>query len=155
MEFFKVLRGDTLVGVEKSPDPIFVRWQEKNNIIIRCPKNEAEAIISGKDGETVYLLPGKELHGVETDLIAVLITEAEYEEAQGEMSEQDEPAEQDDDSTPVDGIVADDNIPANMYFSVGRNLYLSTAAIVRGSAILPGINCMETDVATALNMLNA
>ena len=94
MEYYKVYRGGTLIGVESSPDPAFVKWQERNNMIILCSKEEAEAIISDKDGETVFLLPGKQLHGVETDLSAVLVTQAEYEEALGIIGQTPDPEDE-------------------------------------------------------------
>lgn len=95
MEYFKVYKGDKLIGVEASPDPAFVKWQERNNMIILCSKEEAEAIVSDKDGETVFLLPGKQLHGVETDLSAVLVTQAEYEEALGDLDPLPDPEDED------------------------------------------------------------
>lgn len=55
---------------------------------------------------------------------------------------------------PDNDMVADDNIPSGKYFSVNNKLYLSTAAIARGAAIIPGTNCNETSIPEALNALN-
>ena len=51
--------------------------------------------------------------------------------------------------------IADANIPSGKYFMVGNTLYLSTAAIAQGAAITPGTNCTETNLAEALNTINA
>ena len=50
-------------------------------------------------------------------------------------------------------MIADADIPSGKYFSVNNRLFLSTAAIARGSTIVPYSNCVETSVAEALNNL--
>ena len=50
---------------------------------------------------------------------------------------------------------ADANIPAGKYFMAGEALYLSTAAIAAGEAIVPGSNCVKTSMSEALNALNS
>lgn len=52
-----------------------------------------------------------------------------------------------------DDMTADANIAAGTYFMVGNNLFLSTASIAAGEAIVPGTNCTATNLAAALNAL--
>ena len=52
-------------------------------------------------------------------------------------------------------MIANVNIAANKYFMVGGNLYYSTTAIAAGASIVPGTNCTATNLADALNALNA
>lgn len=52
-------------------------------------------------------------------------------------------------------MIADADIPSGKYFSVNNRLFLSTAAIARGSAVVPYSNCVETSIAEALNNLNS
>ena len=52
-------------------------------------------------------------------------------------------------------MVADANITSGSYFMVGNNLYLATANIASGAAIVPGVNCTKTNLASALNAINA
>lgn len=52
-------------------------------------------------------------------------------------------------------MIANVNIAANKYFLIGGNLYLSTSAIAVGETIKPGTNCTATNMADALNALNA
>lgn len=54
-----------------------------------------------------------------------------------------------------DDMTADANIAAGTYFMVGNNLFLSTASIAAGEAIVPGTNCTATNLAAALNALNS
>lgn len=54
-----------------------------------------------------------------------------------------------------DDMVANNNIASGVYFMVGNTLYLSTAVIAQGDAIIPGTNCTQTDLASALNAINA
>lgn len=53
-----------------------------------------------------------------------------------------------------DDMIADANIANGTYFMVGNRLFLSTAAITAGDAIVPGTNCTETNLVAALNALN-
>lgn len=52
-------------------------------------------------------------------------------------------------------MVADANITSGHYFMVGNSLYLATANIESGGAIVPGTNCTKTNLADALNAINA
>ena len=54
-----------------------------------------------------------------------------------------------------DDMIANQNIASGVYFMVGNNLYLSTAAILAGDPIKPGTNCTLTNLAAALNALNS
>lgn len=56
---------------------------------------------------------------------------------------------------PDSDMVADANIASGQYFMVNNTLYLATAAIASGATIVPGTNCTETSLATALNAINA
>lgn len=80
MVYFKILSADgTVKSVEALADPVYVCWQTRNGILIRCDKRDAQGVMSG-DGNTIYQLQGKQLSGVESDelLSAVSITLAEY-----------------------------------------------------------------------------
>lgn len=57
-------------------------------------------------------------------------------------------------TTPDNDMIADANIPSGKYFMINNALYLSTAAITSGEAIVPGTNCTLTNLAEALNALN-
>lgn len=182
MEYYKVYRGGTLIGVESSPDPAFVKWQERNNMIILCSKEEAEAIVSDKDGETVFLLPGKQLHGVETDLSAVLVTQAEYEEALGDLDPLPDPEDEDPeipDGTPEEEVLtraqltervaeltrlvkteaqpftATRSYQTGEIITDGSRVYVADQVIVTGETVRPGINCTETNLAELLTALQA
>jgi hypothetical protein len=52
-------------------------------------------------------------------------------------------------------MVADANITSGSYFMVGNSLYLATSNIASGSAIVPGVNCTRTNLASALNAINS
>lgn len=52
-------------------------------------------------------------------------------------------------------MVADMNITSGKYFMVGNTLYLATANIANGAAIVVGVNCTRTNLAEALNAVNA
>lgn len=54
-----------------------------------------------------------------------------------------------------DDMIANSQIPSGKYFMVGNNLYLSTTTIPAGDTINPGTNCLLTNLAAALNALNA
>lgn len=56
---------------------------------------------------------------------------------------------------PDGDMVADANITSGSYFMVNNRLYLATAAIASGASIVPGTNCTETNLAAALNAINA
>lgn len=52
-------------------------------------------------------------------------------------------------------MIADANIVSGKYFMVGNDLYLATANIANGGAIVPGTNCTKVSLATALNAINS
>ena len=54
-----------------------------------------------------------------------------------------------------DDMTADTQIASGKYFIVGGNLYKSTTTIPAGDTIIPGTNCQQTNLAEALNALNA
>lgn len=58
-------------------------------------------------------------------------------------------------TNPDDDMVANANITSGQYFMVNNNLYLATSAISSGATIVPGTNCTETNLAAALNAINA
>ena len=58
-------------------------------------------------------------------------------------------------TNPDSDMVADANITSGSYFMVGNNLYLATANIANNGAIIPGTNCTATNLAAALNAVNA
>lgn len=58
-------------------------------------------------------------------------------------------------TAPDDDMIADSNIASGKYFTVNNRLYISTSAIAQGEQIVVGTNCTQTDLATALNALNA
>lgn len=98
MVYFKILSADgTVKSVEALADPVYVCWQTRNGILIRCSRQDAQGVMSG-DGNTIYQLQGKQLSGVESDelLSAVSITLAEYEELAAQVGTTDP-----DDDTPV------------------------------------------------------
>ena len=54
-----------------------------------------------------------------------------------------------------DDMIANSNIANGIYFMVGNNLYVSTAVIAQGDAIIPGTNCTLMNLAAALNAINS
>lgn len=58
-------------------------------------------------------------------------------------------------TNPDSDMTADANIASGQYFMVGNRLYLATSAIALGASIVPGTNCTATDLASALNAINA
>ena len=53
-----------------------------------------------------------------------------------------------------DDMTADAQIASGKYFLIGNTLYKSTAIIPAGDTIVPGTNCIKTNLAEALNALN-
>jgi len=56
---------------------------------------------------------------------------------------------------PDEDMTADANIASGSFFMVGNRLFISTSAIASGETIAPGTNCTETNLAAALNTINA
>lgn len=54
-----------------------------------------------------------------------------------------------------DDMTANVPIASGKYFQIGNTLYRATAAIATGETIVPGTNCTVTNIAEALNLLNA
>ena len=77
MIYVKVSAEDgTVTAIEAIENPIYVRWQEHNEIAVRCSEVKAQGVLS-LDGSTTYQLYGKtEMPNV--TLTAQLITMAEY-----------------------------------------------------------------------------
>ena len=98
MVFIKIISKskDTVLGVEELSEPCFVKWQEKNNIHIRCDEKSALGIVSG-DGSTTYQLKGKPtLPDCDAEMYAEIIDEYDYEFYRnqiGDGGEVTEPAE--------------------------------------------------------------
>jgi hypothetical protein len=67
---------DRVTGAERIDDPVYVRWQVSNGMLVRCEPEAAQAILSS-DGETIYLLGGQMPQGEKAPW-AEIITEAEY-----------------------------------------------------------------------------
>lgn len=66
----------TLTGAQALAEPVFVRWQISNGLMVRCEQAEAQAVL-GNDG-TPYLLDGQMPHGI-PEPRAEFISQAEYE----------------------------------------------------------------------------
>ena len=59
-------------------------------------------------------------------------------------------------NTPIDDdMTADAQIASGKYFVIGNTLYKATTTIPAGDTITPGTNCVITNLAEALNALNA
>lgn len=58
-------------------------------------------------------------------------------------------------TNPDNDMIADANIVSGQYFTVGNQLYLATANIANGGAIIVGTNCTLTNLAAALNAINS
>lgn len=77
MRYIKILGPDgSVVAAEAIETPVYVRVQEKNGLIVRCPEMNALGILSA-DGGTIYQLEGKApLDG--KDMTAIFIDVTEY-----------------------------------------------------------------------------
>ena len=99
--YLKLQREDTVVGAVKIEEPRFLKFQERNRIIIECSENEAVAVLVD-DHNTIYHLAGKApLEGIEEPLLdAFTIDEIEYLALKEQMGDDDiidppEPSEDD------------------------------------------------------------
>lgn len=52
MTYYKIVRDDTVIDANS----VFMRWQERNGLLLLCTSKEAELVCS-YDGETYYHLP--------------------------------------------------------------------------------------------------
>lgn len=57
--------------------------------------------------------------------------------------------------TTDDDYTASQNIASGQFFSIGNHLYRATSAIASGATIVPGTNCVETNIAEQLTALYA
>jgi hypothetical protein len=57
--------------------------------------------------------------------------------------------------TTDDDYTANQNIASGQFFSIGNHLYRATSAIALGATIVPGTNCVETNIAEQLTALYA
>lgn len=81
MTCFKILNAEGgVVGAEASEAPAYVRWQKAHETLLLCRERDAQAIVSAKDNETVYVLEGKSLPVQTSGLIVRKVTLAEYTE---------------------------------------------------------------------------
>lgn len=88
MVFIKLKNSEgTVVSVEAVSDESWAKYQQKNNIIIRCPQHEAEGIYNYNGSKVYQLNERNEMHGedVVTGLIAIVIPEWEYENLLNEI----------------------------------------------------------------------
>ncbi len=79
MVYLKVMQGDTLVTTEAHEVPVWINFQKKNNIMLRCSKPKAQGILS-LNGNEIYQLSDEENLTPKPEKTAVIITFAEYEE---------------------------------------------------------------------------
>lgn len=80
MVYLKLQRDKTVVGATAIEDPHYLKFQERNQMIVICPEKEATGILAN-DVNTMYHLAGRdELKGVEEPLLdAYFIDKYEYE----------------------------------------------------------------------------
>ena len=108
MRYIEIMSADeTTVGVESAEEFVFVKYQDKNQIIIRCLEKEAQGVISAESDSTIYQLLGKEkIKGVDGDVLtAKFICKEDYENLQALFSNNNK--KDDSSSTEPDG--KDDN----------------------------------------------
>lgn len=77
MTYIKVTDGiGTVVAAEAIETPVYVRVQEKNGLIVRCPERNALGILSA-DSSVAYQLEGR-VAIPDAELTAALISQLEY-----------------------------------------------------------------------------
>ena len=79
MVYIKVVQGDAFVTTEAHENPVWINFQKKNNIMLRCSQPKAQGILS-LNGNEIYQLSDKENLMPKPEKTAVIITLAEYEE---------------------------------------------------------------------------
>ena len=77
-------------------------------------------------------------------------TEKEIERAENERKERDKQNERENRAP-----ISQNAIDSNTYFTIDGSTYKSTTFIPAGDTIIPGTNCIKTNLAEALNALNA
>lgn len=95
MVYLKVLDADgKFASAEAIENPVYVKYQSKNKLLLQCPALHAQGILDVKGG-TAYQLDGKEpIPGLTHT--AYLITQAEYEQLKDTDPEDDNPKPPDD-----------------------------------------------------------
>lgn len=82
--------NNTNISAERLDIPVYVRRQQKNDIVLRCRANEAQGIVS-KDGTQIYNLVGR--IPISPDfLTAEEIGKSDYDRIAYELGISDEPA---------------------------------------------------------------
>ena len=93
MLYIKVTKGDT-VTAEAIENPVYIRTQTKNNILVICPEQYAKGILS-KDGSAIYQLADRDDIGGDRPT-AEIIYQADYEQIMAGVRDP-----EDDDPTPL------------------------------------------------------
>lgn len=95
MVYLKVLDADgEFASAEAIENPVYVKYQSKNKLLLQCPALHAQGILDVK-GSTTYQLDGKESIPGLTHT-AYLITQAEYAQLKDADPEDDNPNTPDD-----------------------------------------------------------
>ena len=80
MTYFKIISNDGEPSCVYATNPIFIRVQNTNGIVVRCEQKDACGIV-GQNGNDIYTLFGKTLgNGFDSENKAVVISYSEYEE---------------------------------------------------------------------------
>ena len=87
MVYIKVMQGDTVVTAEAHENPVYV-CRQKNGVIVRCSKQNAQGILS-LDGSTIYQLEGKESLNLDNGYTADYTYMTVYEEIVAGATEED------------------------------------------------------------------
>ena len=87
MVYIKVMQGDTVVTAEAHENPEYV-CRQKNGVIVRCSKQNAQGILS-LDGSTIYQLEGKESLNLDNGYTADYTYMTVYEEIVAGATEED------------------------------------------------------------------
>lgn len=98
MLYVKILDGGEIVGAEALGTPVYVKYQTRNHVIVRCSEPDAQGVLS-KDSDEIYQLQDKAALPGEYKT-AVPISMMEYDELGYEDSEDTNPVMPDED-TPV------------------------------------------------------
>lgn len=86
MNYFKIIRDGNVIDAGE----IFLKWQKKNRVMVSCPPEEAQFILSG-DGNTIYrvqwLNPAPEEAGQHEVVEAAMIERQEYLDLRTQLDE--------------------------------------------------------------------
>ena len=80
--YYKIISGGQIVDACEWLN--YVRWQEKNRLLLTCSESEADGIVSS-DGANVYLLEGAAQIGDYPTATITEITKEEYDELRDEL----------------------------------------------------------------------